>query len=166
MRHILFSLFFIAGTLSLSFAQENIEHFRKAYSKARKDAALCQQQVALADKLKSPSALEMAYTGAFYAVLPEHLSSPLKKLNAFKKGKSYLEQAIKDDPGNMEIHFLRLTIQYNAPEILGYNENKKEDLHIVLEQYKKTSSPTLRANIKEFLLPTDLLTEKQRNLLD
>ncbi|GHE49116.1 hypothetical protein [Sphingobacterium griseoflavum] len=147
-------------------AQDHIEQFRQQYPYARKDAAVCQKQISFINRMDTFSPIERAYAGAFYAVWPEHLQSPLKKLNAFKKGKDYLEQAVKEDPNNMEIRFLRLTVQYNAPSILGYNDKKAEDLRIVLDNFKKTKSLTLRNNIREFLLPTDLLSERQLKVLD
>ncbi len=161
--HILFIIF---GSGLYTAAQENVEQFRQHYPSARTNATVCEKQIAVIDGLETFSPLQRAYAGAFYAVWPEHLQSPLKKLNAFKKGKNYLEQAIKEDPGNIEIHFLRLTIQYNAPAMLGYNTNKEEDLKIVLDKYKNLKTPTLRDNIKDFLLPTDLLSQKQRKMFD
>lgn len=161
--HILFIIF---SSSFYAAAQENVEHFRQQYPSARTNATVCEKQIAAIDALKTFSPLQRAYAGAFYAVWPEHLQSPLKKLNAFKKGKNYLEQALREDPGNTEIHFLRLTIQYNAPAMLGYNDNKEEDLKMVLDNYKNIKSPTLRANIKDFLLPTDLLSQSQRKMLD
>ncbi|KGE15874.1 hypothetical protein [Sphingobacterium deserti] len=164
MKKFLLILFLAVTGFSVSYGQENVNQFRAAYPKARKDAALCKKQLAIIDRMKSPTPLELAYAGAFYAVWPEHLSSPLKKLNAFKKGKDYLEQAIKAEPGQVEIHFLRLTVQHNAPAMLGYNENKEEDLGIVLDKYDDITSTALRTNIKEFLLATDLLTDSQRKI--
>ena len=146
--------------------QALVEKFRKAYPLARQDAELCKQQIDIIDQSKLDTNLEVAYAGAFYAVWPEHLSSPLKKLNAFKKGKTYLEKAIQQDKGNVEIHFLRLTIQYNAPSMLGYDENLQSDLKIVLDHYKDISPPILKANIKKFLLPTNLLSAEQRKMFD
>ncbi len=164
-RSLILSLYLFTSSFYAA-AQEYVEQFRQQYPSARTDATVCEKQIAVIDGLKTFTPLQRAYAGAFYAVWPEHLQSPLKKLNAFKKGKSYLEQAIREDPGNTEIHFLRLTVQHNAPAMLGYNDNKDGDLKIVLENYKKTKSPILRAHIKDFLLPTDLLSPSQRKMLD
>lgn len=163
-----FILIGIVAFLSLAEAQgqEMLENFRKNYPHARQDAKVCKQQIDIIDRSKLDSNLEIAYAGAFYAVWPEHLSSPLKKLNAFKKGKNYLEQAIQADKGNVEIHFLRLTIQHNAPAMLGYDEHIQDDLKIVLDHYKTMNSSILKTNIKKFLLPTDLLTAQQRKLFE
>ncbi|WP_133638435.1 hypothetical protein [Sphingobacterium paludis] len=166
MRKSLLVLFIVLATFSVSYAQNNVQQFRESYPKARKDAALCKKQLDIIDRMQSPTALELAYAGAFYAVWPEHVTSPLKKLNAFKKGKDYLEQAIHAEPGMLEIHFLRLTVQHNAPAMLGYNGNKEEDLAIVLEKYATATSPALRANIKEFLFSTDLLGDSQRKTFE
>lgn len=164
-RFILFGFLAFVNLAQLK-SQELIEKFREAYPHARQHAELCKQHIDLIDQSKLTSNLEKAYAGAFYAVWPEHLSSPLKKLNAFKKGKNFLEQAIQSDKDNAEIHFLRLTIQYNAPSMLGYDKDISKDLDLVLQKYSTIKSAKLKANIKEFLVETDLLSAEQRALLD
>lgn len=76
-----------------------------------------------------------------------------------------MEKAIKEKPGDAEIHFLRLTIQYNTPPILKYNKNIKKDLEVVLSSFGKINLAILRKNMKEFLFSSDLLTDTQRNKL-
>lgn len=139
-----------------------LDSLRSAYPRAIKDSETCEKQLVGIKKMKNPTPIEQAYIGAYYAVRAKHLTSPLKKLNNFKEGKAQLETAVRRDPGNVEIHFLRLTIQYSAPKILGYKDHISPDLQIVMNKYSEAKPTVLKAHIKEFLLQTDLLSAAQR----
>ncbi|TJZ50633.1 hypothetical protein FAZ15_21680 [Sphingobacterium olei] len=142
--------------------QSSLEQLRQAYSSASTNTEICRKQLDLIKEIKNPTVLELAYSGAYHAMWAEHATSPLAKLNSFKKGRDELEQAIRDGKGNTEIHFLRLTIQYHAPAMVRYKQNIEEDLQNVLTNYDQVSSETLKKNIKKFLIQTDLLSNEQR----
>jgi len=71
--------------------------------------------------------------------------SPAKKLSLFKKGGKKLEAAIKSNPQNVEYRFLRLMIQENAPRIVGYDDNIKEDSALVKSKLGSLSKATQNA---------------------
>ncbi|WP_437918230.1 hypothetical protein [Sphingobacterium sp. LRF_L2] len=144
----------------------NIDDFRKAYPLAVENANTCEQEIKRIKDIKPTKPLEQAYIGALYAVWAGHLTSPLEKLNAFKKGKNMLEEAIKTGNQDAEIHFLRLTIQQNAPAILGYNDNKKQDIEIVIKKFDTLNSPLLKNNIKQFFSQNNLLSAQQKKVLE
>ena len=51
----------------------------------------------------------------------------------FKKGKSILEEVIKDYPSNIELRYIRYCLQKKVPDFIGYHENKQEDLNLILK---------------------------------
>lgn len=144
---------------------EILQTLRTNYPSAVQSQQICKAALTTIDSLATPSSIESAYIGAYYAVWASHTSAPIDKLRSFKKGKSFLERAVKQDPENAEIRFLRLTIQYNAPGILQYKNAIEEDLQTVLESYNGLSSEIIKGMIKDFLLSTDLLSEAQRKHL-
>lgn len=62
-----------------------------------------------------------------------------KKMSTFKEGHKMLEDAIGKNPGNVELHLIRLMIQENAPKILKYNKNIEGDSQLVKDNFKKLS---------------------------
>ncbi|MDG1476252.1 MAG: hypothetical protein P8Q14_03835 [Vicingaceae bacterium] len=82
-----------------------------------------------------------SYRSVIWFLWADYYFNPFKKWNCFLKGKDTLEHLINNYSNNIELRFLRLTIQENLPKILGYNENIIEDktfinnnLHIVSDQ--------------------------------
>ena len=63
----------------------------------------------------------LAYKGAAQTTLANCKKTPFSKLSVFNEGKDDLEKAIQEDPDNVEIRFLRYTIQTNIPGFLNYN---------------------------------------------
>jgi hypothetical protein len=67
------------------------------------------------------------------------------KLSVFKSGHTQLEDAIKKDNSNAEYRFLRLIIQENAPGILGYKSDMKQDGDYIKKSYKDLPQPVKHA---------------------
>lgn len=153
--------FFLLG-FQQSLAQPNLDALRKAYPLASTDKEVCKKQLATLQTIENLTNIELAYSGAYHAVWAKHAESPLARLNSFKKGKDELERAIAKDNANIEIRFLRLTIQYHAPKIVRYKINIDDDLQVVLAQYDQISSKIIKDNIKDFLSQTNLLSSEQR----
>lgn len=77
-----------------------------------------------------------AYYGALLMKKAGLVSNPKEKLSLFKQGHKKLENAISADTKNVEFRFLRLMIQENAPSILGYKNEIKEDRDVLKSSYK------------------------------
>ena len=77
-----------------------------------------------------------AYHGALLMKKAGLVGNPKEKLSLFKQGHKELENAISTDTKNVEYRFLRLMIQENAPGILGYKNEIKEDSGIIKGAYK------------------------------
>lgn len=95
--------------------------------------------IALEKKIKglAVSDDQQAYLGAIGMKTAEFQKSAGDKLKKFKDGKVLLEKAIQTHPNNVEYRFLRLMIQENAPRILKYNTNIKEDVALIKENISK-----------------------------
>lgn len=114
----------------------------------------------------SGSPVLLAYRGAASAAAAGSVSGVNKKLNYFSNGKSELEQAIKRSPGDVEIRFLRLATQVNAPSFLGYHSSIDQDKSIIINLLSqlKPNEPNayLYFRISGFLLDTDILNAVER----
>ncbi len=70
--------------------------------------------------------LTQAYYGAAKARMAEFVFAPWTKYSYFQEGVRKIEHSIKTEP-SLDNHYLRLIIQLNCPEFLGYNSNIKND---------------------------------------
>lgn len=105
------------------------------------------------------NALSQAFSGAAMCSTAEYGLNPFSKLKKFNLGKEEIEEAIKKDPENAEIRFLRLCIQIECPGFLDYDSNIDEDAAAVWKSIKVNSWPgpsEYRENVLNYLTKKDL----------
>lgn len=107
--------------------------------------------------IPNPGILLQGYIGGLHIARSKHASRITDKNSFLKKGATMLEEAIKKNPGNLELLFLRLTIQLNLPAITGYKKNIQSDKEFVLDNFKK-AGPELQKNIRHFVLNSGFFT--------
>ena len=83
------------------------------------------------------SSINNGYLGALYMKRSLFIHSVKQKMDSFKMGKELLETEITKSPNNVEFRFLRLIIQENAPPIVKYNKNIKEDGEFIYNNFGK-----------------------------
>lgn len=156
------TIYFTLGLLTSSsmVVQSQIERLRQNYPLAIKDKEVCEAEIKRIKDSKATDPLEMAYQGAYQMVWADHLSTPISKLNSFKAGKQLIDAALKQRYGDPEIHFLRLTIQQNAPAILKYNKEIQEDTNQIVSHWDTIASSKLKQQIKDFLQSHELVDSK------
>lgn len=120
----------------------DLEYVRKNYEKAPKNETLCEQLIK--DLSSSQHGVNLAYLGAFQTMWANHTINPYTKLETFNKGKKNIEKAVKSSPQNLEIRFIRLSIQKNSPSFLGYNKNIEEDKTFIKNNLNTIQSTTLK----------------------
>lgn len=128
----------------------DLEYLRKNYSKAVSDKELCQSLIVQLSK-KTESEVHFAYLGALHTIWANHVFSPLSKLNSFLQGKTEIELAVKKDPNNVEIRFIRLSVQKNCPSFLGYNSNIASDKKYLKDHLSSITSEQLKKMVKELI---------------
>jgi hypothetical protein len=81
---------------------------------------------------KSP--LITGYTGTLQALKAKHHWNPYYKIKYVKDAQKTFAKAIAADPHNMEIRFLRFSVDYKLPKLLGYNKNMTADKDEIITQ--------------------------------
>lgn len=99
----------------------------------------------------SDNNLLLGYKGAVELGMARHDPNPFKKMSFFSDGKSNLEKAIAKDLENIELRFLRLTIQTHIPSFLGYSENKESDKAFILNHLEEAKSETFKTRVRKFI---------------
>lgn len=99
----------------------------------------------------SKNNLLLGYKGAVELGMARHHPNPFKKMGYFGDGKELLEKSISIDPENIELRFLRLTIQTNLPTFLGYSDEKENDKAYVLNHLEEAPSETFKTRVRNFI---------------
>ena len=137
--------------MNVSFKNSDLNEVRASYSKAVLDKKLCEKMIEELELSKQKSAIALAYLGAYQTIWANHVFNPLSKLATFKKGKNNIELAISKEPENVEIRYIRFSVQKNAPSFLRYNSHLKEDRDFLVKNKKNINSDLLQKNIETLL---------------
>lgn len=126
---------------------------RKAVVSIFQDEAASQQ---MSDRFAgvdvSASPLLMGYKGAVVMARGRHSINPFEKLSTFNEGRGLLDSAIVADPRNVELRFLRLTIQVNVPRILNYSDRIEDDRAFIEKNLASVASADFRQRVENFML--------------
>jgi hypothetical protein len=133
-------LFQLLIILNLFVTNPDLETIRDLYSKSvysEKTTTLV-----LIDKADgfSEKSMAKAYKAAGLALMAKHKFSPWDKLSYLKKASNLFDEAVKSDINNVEIRFLRLSIEFNTPSFVGMSKNIETDKAMIL----KTLRPSIQ----------------------
>jgi hypothetical protein len=144
--------FFLLQGLSLSAKSPEIEDVRVLFHKAESSQKVCVELIEFLEPYNDKNnALFLGYRGGANMLMAKHLINPFSKLSYFKKGRLMLEKAIQFDQKNVELRFLRYTIQTNVPSFLNYNDNKEIDRVFLLQSLNRLNDQKLKTIISAYL---------------
>ena len=98
---------------SLTAQTVSIDAIRKDYEKVRTDSSSCAKLYKKINQGTITDNLLTGYKGAITASMANYSKNKQEKINLFKEGKQLLEKAIVKDSNDVELRFLRMTIQTN-----------------------------------------------------
>lgn len=131
---------------------QSLKEVRQLFHEAAESESSCTQLIGILKLVtveKQP--LLYGYKGVATMMMANHLVNPLRKLSHFKDGKNILENAIEKEPSNLELRFLRLSVQSEAPAFLNYNQDIRSDRSFVNEALVRTKDEELKQMINKFL---------------
>lgn len=154
---LLFCLFF--GNASTN----DVSHLRQLFivSYSNEQAAL---ELFNSSRRTPASPLLAGYKGVGSIMMCNHTRNPYSKWRYFSDGKRMLENAISQDPVDVELRFLRFAVQSNAPAFLRYNHEMQEDkktlLHYLQQPLSTAGDTELRSMILVYLGKTRTQVDK------
>ena len=140
----------------------NMIAIRDLYYKASASKEAAETFKSVVESIQAPNECIKGYIAAANMIEAKHLFNPATKLSCFNKGKTLLDNAIKNEPNNIELRFLRLGIQTNAPSFLGYSGQIQTDKSLILLQYVSQTDLDLKKRIKEFMMQSSICTEQEK----
>ncbi|RZL34767.1 MAG: hypothetical protein EOO96_08695 [Pedobacter sp.] len=146
-------LVFMMVSNFFSMSDVEVSALRKLYYEAAENKTAVKKLSALLAKVNDNSdAILIGYRGATEMMEAKYAFNPVTKLSRFNKGKNYLEKAIKKEPKQVELRFIRFSIQTNLPSFLGYNDHIKIDKDALINSVVKIEDKQLKNNIIDYLI--------------
>lgn len=106
----------------------SIESIRLKFHNSTSSEKTCKELIKQLEPFNEKNnPLLLGYRGGATMLMAKHAFNPFSKLSNFRNGKNILEKAIKAESNNVELRFLRYTIQTNVPSFLGYNSHLEKD---------------------------------------
>lgn len=135
---------------SFHVSKVDLQFIENNYDKAVNNKKLCAQMI---EDLKrsTDKPLHLAYLGGLQTIWANHVFNPLSKLNTFKEGKNKIEKAVIKDPLSVEVRYIRLSVQKNAPSFLDYNKNITEDVQFLKKNREQITSSVVLTNVDKLL---------------
>lgn len=158
--------FFILSSSFLYSQTVTIESLRKEYYKLNTDSAACAKLYFKISKTNTTDNLISGYKGAITAAMANHVKSKQEKIQLFNSGKKMLEQSIAADTGNVELRFLRFTIQSNCPKALGYHRQLEPDKKYIVTHFSSVKNTSVRAKMEDYLLNSPLLSADEKKMIN
>ncbi len=156
-------LIIIVFLISAAGTAQDLNGIRSAYPKAVESAEITAQlDGELAKVNSSNKPVLLAYKGAVSTLKAKFAKARIDKKEFFKEGISLIESAVKADPSNVEIRYIRMSVQENSPRFLGYHKNIAEDKEFILKDYKTISSSDLKKLVKDFVLKSENFLETEK----
>lgn len=144
------------------FLNQSLTEIREQYINASDSKNNAEKFYNLVVKYKGDNIVYYAYKGAATSLKSKFITKREEKKKMFIEGVTMVEKAIKNDPKNVEIRLIRLSIQENTPKILKYKSNISEDKKIIISTFD-TQTKDLKDYIKTYVKQSKIFTEEERN---
>ncbi|KOY86643.1 hypothetical protein AD998_11265 [bacterium 336/3] len=140
--------------------------FRKAYSDASKQESKLKVLEELIAQEKEESAVLLAYKAGFQALKGNYAFFPAMKLAYFWECSKLFDKALELEPDNLEVIFLRFTIECGVPSIMSYALHLQKDKKSILELLPNSNfDKEFKKAMIDFMFESGKLTESEEKIL-
>ena len=153
----------MAASIGLRSNDLSPQHLRSLYYQASKNSSDADKFYDLVKDAGTQSPLLLGYKGMAEFMKCYHSYNPVSKLNYFYKGKQDLDHAITLTPNNVELRYLRFTVQTNLPPFLNYRSEITSDKDFLIHHIGSTHTDTeLRSMICEYMIKCDFCSNEEK----
>lgn len=129
-------------TTSIQATDEIVLQLRDHFEKSVDQESICLSMIQLSEK-NANQMIYKAYLGAYEAIWANHTQNPFEKLKTFNKGIKKLNEAVSQEPNNLEIRILRCVINKKSPSFLINSKDLESDLRYIKGKRNEITSPIL-----------------------
>ncbi|MEX2410126.1 MAG: hypothetical protein WD607_01935 [Candidatus Paceibacterota bacterium] len=139
----------------------DLHTIRTSYFSGPKTEESAKAFTEIMDNVDLNSAVLKAYQGASFALQAHYGKGIKEKKGYFEHAVAHLEAAVQENPENVEIRLIRLSVQENSPRIVKYKTNMDEDKAMVLEHFEKQSE-VVKKCIRDYVNHSDFFSEEEK----
>lgn len=141
----------------------NLKEIRKMYPLAIDDPSVTNELYKnLSNVSEADNIILYGYKGAILTLKAKHAKSIKEKKEFFKTGVDIIEYTLTSNPNNIELRFIRLSVQENAPKIVKYNTKIEEDKNYILNNHGKLNNHSVKTLITDYIHTSKLFTEEEK----
>ncbi len=178
MNRIIILILVIAGFVSAGADRENVtpdlmDEIRQLYYRGVEDesyiaelAGVIRAEFGADTSSYSPEII--AYLGGIEALKSKHAFWPFSKLSYLNKSMDIFARAVSRAPESLEIRFMRFSVLHFVPDFLGFNDEKRKDVKILvrlLAEGEGAENAELHSGIVNFMLESGRLDEEEYAVL-
>lgn len=161
---------FVFITFAIAVHANSLDEIRSKFRLAVENPEVTESLSTQLRRIQNPDALTLAYIASLDALKAKHNWNPTQKLAFMDSFENKITKAVNAMPNNIEIRFLRYSIQSNTPSILGYSKNVKEDRQIILAAFNQkvivNSNKKLFVEIYQFLIDENSLSTIEKTKIE
>lgn len=154
------------GHSSAAFALPTLRHL---YVKAASEAEAAGRFQELLHSYNGSDATVLGYRAAAEAMQARYQWSPVAKLKAVRAAQTQFARAVALEPANVEVRFLRYTVESNVPNYLGFSQHLEDDRRQVMAGVQHYPARGLDAQsfrmIRDFMLAHSSCTPEEARIL-
>ena len=157
---------FLLSLISIGKANEDLVSIRNLFYRAAQFEDSNDTLIEVVKNFKAKETPEIkGYEAMYNFMLAYHAYNPYKKFKGFIDGKDIIDNTIINYPENIELRFLRLTVQLNTPAFLMYKDNIEEDKNFILNHAKNVNDLDLFKRLYDYSTSAKKLTEDEKKAL-
>jgi hypothetical protein len=162
------TILFFGLSIVISFGI-SLDEVRKQYVQAANNETSARALLKSLTNETNLTPVLLAYKGATRAVMAKHVGGVGKKYSLAKEGMAMLNEAVSKEPTNIEIRYLRFTVQDNVPSFLGLSGDLKSDKNAIIEHMvnrkKYQVDDSYFKDMVKFLIASDECSDEEVNKL-
>jgi hypothetical protein len=153
----------LVGFLSFFLFFIHIEEVRKLYPEAIEDTSKTDNlNELLATITLENNAVLYGYKGAVLTLKAKHAKTAKDKKEFFQEGVAIIEAAVASKPENIELRFIRLSVQENAPKIVKYRDAMEADKNFILQHFSELKGGSLKKMIQKYVKDSKAFSDTEK----
>lgn len=162
---ILFLLIITVNSAMAQLSNKEIAILKTNLVKAVESSALTDSVYQKLIKLPNKTALLTAYIGTLEALKAKHSWNPYNKIKYVKVSLKTMQKAINMDKEDMEIRFMRFSIEHYTPAFLGFSKDLAIDRKEIVKHYQSNNfglaDEALIKNVAKFMIDSGRCTNEE-----
>ena len=161
----LFLLFLSFHSKAESFLPDEVKNIKSEVYRAIESSFVTDSLYRVLKSGGTKNPLIVGYIGTLEALKAKHSWNPYNKIRYVAMSQKTMKKAVEQDPNNLEIRFMRFSIQHYTPSFLGFSKDLEEDRKAIVKQFRSRkfglADAVLIRNIAAFMIESDRCVKEE-----